>query len=819
MKTSDFQEFRIAAADLRRRSESLGVDFERSDELPRRDSGLGQERAVDAIRFGIDIARDGHNVFVLGRHGTHRHGLALDLATEQASKDPTPGDWCYVNDFAAPERPDTLQFPAGKGSEFRGDMRELIEELRLAIPAAFEGDDYRAQLKAVEAETQKELEAQWRGLEERAEKEGVGILQTPTGYVLAPIREGEVIGEDEFAELPGEEREKVQDTIQRLSDELQSHIERMPQLRKKHREKVKAIDRQVTEHAVGVLIRDLKKKYAELSKVVAYLESVRENIIDNSQDFHEQERPSLSFLSHDPSQAFGQYEVNLLVSNEAGAVAPVVFEANPTYNNIIGKVEHRSEMGALVTDFRLIRSGALLEANGGYLVLDMHRVLGRPFVWDALKQALFAKQVKIESPGETWGFVSTTTLKPAPIPLDIKVILIGERWLYYLLCEYDSEFSDLFKVAADLDDELQRTDDNVEAFAYLVADRIGELELLPFGRGAVRRVIEQRARHAEDSERLSMLMRSLEDLLVQSDYWARQRQAEVVEEEDVATAIENIVRRMGRPQAKVIDSIERGILLIDTQGECVGQVNGLSVVSLGEYEFGHPIRITATTRMGSGKVVDIEREVELGGAIHSKGVLILSAMLSARYAREVPLALQGNIVFEQTYGGVDGDSASIGEFCALVSSISGIPLRQNLAVTGSVNQLGRVQVVGGINEKIEGFFDVCRKRGLDGSHGVVIPRDNVKHLMLREDVVAAVGEGRFSIYAVSQVDEALSILTGVDAGERGADGAFPEGSVNFRVEEALVHFALTRKKFDSDSEGDTDSAEEQQDKPTENEQK
>lgn len=815
MKTSDFQEFRIAAADLRRRSESLGVDFERSDELPRRDSGLGQDRAIDAIRFGIDIARDGHNVFVLGKHGTHRHGLALDLVNEQASKDPTPGDWCYVNNFAAPERPDTLQFPAGKGAEFRDDMRDLIEELRLAIPAAFEGDDYRAQLKAVETETQKELEAQWRGLEERAGKEGVGVMQTPTGYVLAPIREGEVIGEEEFAELPAKEREKVQATIQRLSDELQSHIERMPQLRKKHHEKVKAINRQVTEHAVGVLIQDLKKKYAALSKVVAYLESVRQNIIDNSQDFHEQERSPLPFLSRDSSQAFGQYEVNLLVSNEASAVAPVVFEANPTYNNIIGKVEHRSEMGALVTDFRLIRSGALLEANGGYLILDMHRVLGRPFVWDALKQALFAKQVKIESPGETWGFVSTTTLKPAPIPLDIKVILIGERWLYYLLCEYDSEFTDLFKVAADLDDELQRTDENVEAFAYLVADRIGELELLPFSRGAVCRVIEQRARHAEDSERLSMHMRSLEDLLVQSDYWARQRKADAVEEEDVANAIENIVRRMGRPQAKVIDAIARDVLLIDTQGECTGQVNGLSVVSVGEYEFGHPIRITATTRMGSGKVVDIEREVELGGAIHSKGVLILSAMLSARYAREVPLALQGNIVFEQTYGGVEGDSASIGEFCALVSSISGIPLRQNLAVTGSVNQLGRVQVVGGINEKIEGFYDVCRNRGLDGSHGVVIPRDNVKHLMLREDVVAAVEEGRFAVYAVSQVDEALGILTGVDAGERGADGAFPEGSVNFRVEEALVHFALTRKKFDADAQDDADSADEQEGKPAE----
>jgi len=800
MASTDFPHLRVPVDQLRRNSVSLGIEFEQSDELPKRDGNLGQDRAVDAIRFGIDIARDGHNVFVLGRHGTHRHGLAQDLATAQASRDPTPPDWCYVNNFAAPERPAALRFPAGRGSEFRDDMRGLVEELRLAIPAAFEGDDYRAQLKAVESETQQEIASQWQGLEKRAEKEGIGILQTPTGYVLAPIRDDEVIDEEAFSKLPAKEREKVQATIRQLSEELQSHIERMPKLRKKHREKVKAINQQVTEHAVGVLIDDLKKKYDALPKVVAYLAAVQAHIVENSHDFHEQEQPSLPFLARDPSQAFGQYEVNLLVSNEAGAVAPVVFEANPSYNNIIGKVEHRSEMGALVTDFRLIRSGALLEANGGYLILDMHRVLGKPFVWDALKQALFAKQVRIESPGEAWGFVGTTTLKPEPIPLDVKIILIGERWLYYLLSEYDSEFGDLFKVAADLDDELERSDTNVAAFACFIADRIGELELMPFSRAAVRRVIDHRARRAEDNERLSMHMRSLEDLLTQADYWARQRQSKLVDEKDVAQAIEKIVRRMGRPQAKVIDAIERDVLLIDTDGADVGQVNGLSVVSVGEFAFGHPVRITATTRVGSGKVVDIEREVELGGAIHSKGVMILSAMLSARYAREVPLALQGNIVFEQSYGGVEGDSASVGEFCALVSSIAGVPVRQNIAVTGSVNQLGRVQVVGGINEKIEGFYDVCKARGLDGSHGVVIPRDNVKHLMLREDVVSAVEMGRFSVYAVTTVDEAVSILTGRDAGERDGGGKFPQGTVNFEVEQELVRFALVRRKFDSDSD-------------------
>ncbi len=789
---------------LRSACDALGVDFERTDELQARTGALGHERAIDAIEFGIKIASDGHNVFVLGRHGTRRHGLAQQLAEAQAAGEPAPADWCYVNNFSDTERPRALRFPAGTGRQFRDDMRELIEELRLAIPAAFEGEDYRAQLKAIEATTQKELEEQWRDLEERAQKEGIGVLQTPTGYVLAPIRDGEVIDEEEFGKLPEKERSKVQETIRKLSDELQTHIEHMPQLRKKHREQVKALNREVTANAVGVLIADLKKKYAEVPNVGEYLDDVQGNIVDNAQDFHDHEPSPLPFLSRDPSRLFGQYEVNLLVSKDPDAVAPVLFEPNPTYNNIVGKVEHRSEMGALVTDFRLIRAGALLDANGGYLILDAHRLLGRPFVWEALKQALFAKTVRIESPGETWGLVSTTTLKPEPIPLDIKVILIGERWLYYLLSMYDNEFGDLFKVAADLDDELKRTGENVTAFAHLIADRVNDRQLLPFSRNAVQHVIEQRMRWAEDSERLSLHMRSLEDLLVQADYWARKRGVEVVDNEDVKKAIDETIRRIGRTQSKIVDAIERDTLLIDTEGDCVGQVNGLSIIEIGEFMFGHPVRITATTRMGSGKVVDIEREVELGGAIHSKGVMILSSVLSTRYAKEVPLAVQANVVFEQSYGGVEGDSASVAELCALVSSISGVPIRQNIAVTGSINQLGRVQVVGGINEKIEGFFEICKRRGLDGSHGVVIPHDNVKHLMLGEEILEAVDGGRFAIYAVRDIDEAVSLLTGVDAGERDAEGHFPEGSVNAKVEEQMIRYATLRRDFDAEEKDEKD---------------
>jgi predicted ATP-dependent protease len=737
MTTDTSFKFKVPVEDLRPLCEPSGIEFESSDQLPSGTRHLGQQRAIDAIRLGIQIESDGHNVFVLGPPGSHRHGLAEELAKEHAAKKKAPNDWCYITNFTNPEKPHTLSFPTGRGEIFRQDMSDLIDELRLSIPATFEGEDYRNQLKAVEAATQKEVEERWQDLEDHASSKGIGVLHTPTGYVLAPVKDEKVVDEEEFSKLPEAERVEIQEAIHILSEELQTHIEHMPQLQKKHRERVKALNREVTEHAVGVLLSDLRAQYEDLPAVVSYLDEVQQNIIENGEDFRSPDASSLPFLSRDTSRSFDQYEVNLVVSNKKDAAAPVIFEPNPNYTNIIGKVEYRAEMGALLTDFRMIRAGALLAANGGYLILDMQRILNRPFVWEALKQALFAKQVRIESPGETYGFVSTSTLQPDPIPLDIKVILVGERWLYYLLCVYDSEFNDLFKIAADLDDDLPRNDENVEAYLLLVADRIRERKLLPFSRDAMQKVMEQRARRAEDSERLSMHMRSLEDLL-----------------------------------------------------------------TLGEFRFGFPVRITATTRIGAGKVVDIEREVELGGAIHSKGVMILSAALSSRYASEVPLSLHGNVVFEQSYGGVDGDSASVAELCALLSSLSGVPIRQNLAVTGSINQLGRVQVIGGVNEKIEGYFDICSERGLDGSHGVIIPRDNIKHLMLREDVVEAVAQGQFSVFAVSDIDEALSILTGVEAGRRDENGEFPKDSVNRRVEMQLVRYAELRRNFAKKPSGD-----------------
>jgi len=758
-------------------------------------SELGQGRAVESLRFGIGLEREGYNVFVLGPPGSHRHALVTELAGAEAHARKAPDDWCYANNFADPERPRALRLPAGLGTAFRDDMRALIQDIRIAIPAIFEEDDYRNQLKALETELQQEIKEQWEDIRRKAAKEDITVLQTPSGYVLAPVHEGKVVDDEEFEKLPKKKRESIQAAIKTLGEDLQARIESLPKLRKKQYERVRALDQEVTAHAVTVLMQDLKKKYADVADVAGYLEEAERDIIEHAQEFRQTDEPALPFLHQDTASLLMNYEINPVVSNQPDNHAPVVYEVNPSYPNLVGKVEHRAEMGALLTDFRMVRGGALLQANGGYLVLDIHRVLGRPFAWEGLKQALFTRQVRIESPADTLGFATTTTLKPEPIPLDVKIILVGERWLYYLLSLYDKEFGGLFKVAVDFDDDVKRTPDNVETYARLIEARAKEYDLLPFDESAKRRIVEQRARQADDSERLSLNIRSLDDLLVEADYWARQHNATSVVAADVVAAIAHKKKRLGRVETRIIEAIQRDTLLIDTAGECVGQVNGLSVVDLGDYRFGHPVRITATTRIGTGDVVDIEREVELGGAIHSKGVLILSSALASRYAAETPLSLHASIVFEQSYGGVEGDSASVAELCALVSSIAKVPIRQNLACTGSINQLGRVQAVGGVNEKIEGFFEICSQRGLDGSHGVIIPRDNIKHLMLREDIVDAVRQKKFAVYAVAGLDEAIELLTGLPAGERGDDGEFPPETVNRRVEKRLVRYAKKRKSF------------------------
>src|SRR5512146_2502064 len=757
---------------------------------------IGQMRAMDAIRFGTGIHHDGYNLFVLGPSGIGKNSVVRQFLEEKAKGEHKPDDWCYVNNFAQPHKPHVLRLPSGRGEELRQRMEQLVDYLRSAIPALFEGDEYRAKAGAIQEEFSKRQEQAFNELGEDAGKQQIALLRTPEGFAFAPLREGEVIPPDEYEKLPDEEKKRVETAIAELQARLEKIMRQIPQWRKERHERIKQLDRETTLSVVAHLVDELKAAYSDLPEVLKYLDLVQQDMVDNADDFRKQEE-SATFggMMMVARQSFHRYQVNALVTNGKKAGAPIVSEDSPTYSNLIGRVEHIAQMGALVTDFTLIKPGALHKANGGYLLLDVRKVLVQPFAWEGLKRALQSREIRIESLGQMYSLVSTVSLEPEPIPLDTKVVLFGDRLFYYLLQQYDPEFVELFKVAADFEERIERNADAHLLYARLIATQTRKEKLLPFDRGAVARVIEHSARLVEDAERLSTHMRSIVDLLREADYWAREAGRSIAETADVQSAIDAQIRRQDRLRDRLHEAILRDTLVIDTQGAVTGQINGLSVISLGEFAFAQPTRITATTRLGEGDLVNIEREVKLSGAIHSKGVLILSSFLAARYAKNQPLAFSASLVFEQSYGMVDGDSAWMAELCGLLSDLANVPIKQSLAITGSVNQLGHAQAIGGVNEKIEGFFDICKARGLTGEQGVLIPAANIKHLMLRHDVVAAAEAGKFNIYAVENVDQAVSLLTGLPAGEANAKGEYPEGSVNRKVAARLKELTEIRKPF------------------------
>ncbi|HEX5420030.1 MAG TPA: AAA family ATPase, partial [Gammaproteobacteria bacterium] len=648
------------------------------------------------------------------------------------------------------------------------------------------------------AEIDQELEERHRtameALQEEARKVDLSLVRTPHGFAIAPVREGNIVSDEDFEKLPDDEKRRTSEAIAALSEKLRRHIDTLPKWQLERMDRIKKLNREVSERAAGPPIEEIRAEYADMPGVLRYLDALREDVLANAQQFRAPAQAPEDAAPDGAPPPWSRYEVNLIVEHRADAGAPVVYENDPSLPRLLGKVEHMARFGALVTDYSMIRSGALHRANGGYLILDAERLLAEPLAWNALKRALFAKEICIESAGQMLSLISTVSLEPEPIPLNAKVILIGERFIYYLLCELDADFGALFKVAADFENRIDRTEENTELYGRLVGTLAQREHLLPFTREAVARVIEHSARLIGDSEKLTTKLRDVTDLLQEASFYAAQSSAATVDRDQVEQAVDAQVRRVDRLRDEFQEEIERNDLLIDTSGTAVGQVNGLSVLSVGSFNFGQPTRITANVRMGDGQVIDIEREIELGGAIHSKGVLILSAYLGSRYAAETPLSVNASLVFEQSYGGVEGDSASVAETCSLLSALAGLPIKQSLAVTGSVNQHGRVQVIGGVNEKIEGFFDVCSKRGLTGEQGVLIPNDNVKHLMLRRDVIEAVRQGRFRVYAIATIDEAVTLLTGVLAGERNGRGRFPKGTVNQRVEDRLVELAHKREE-------------------------
>ncbi|MBN1978545.1 MAG: AAA family ATPase [Anaerolineae bacterium] len=795
----------LPARRLCRECKPSQFEFRTTDDLEDLADVIGQERAVEAIQFGIGIRREGYNLFALGPSGTGKRttiGQFLDL---KAAAEPIPPDWVYVNNFEQPHKPRAVRLPSGRGAVLRDDMEELVEELRTAIPAAFESEDYRTRKQEIEEEFKERQEQSFGEIQQRAQKRDVSLIRTPVGLAFAPMRDGEVISPEEFQKLPQEERKRVEGEIAHLQEQLQEVIYLVRQWEREARDKMKELDREVAMFAVGHFIDELRAKYADLQEVVDHLNAVQEDVIDNVDEFRKmEEAPQIMGIPLPPSLTgdplFRRYQVNVVIDHSQSEGAPVVFEEHPTFNNLIGRIEHIAQMGALVTDFNLIKPGALHRANGGYLILDAREVLLQPYAWEGLKRVLRSRELRVESLGQALSLVSTVSLEPDPIPLDVKVIMIGERLLYYLLYQYDPDFGELFKVEADFNQEMERSPENNQLYARLIATLARRNELRPFDRGAVAQIITRNARLAGDAEKVSVHLLSVSDLLREADYWAGKAGRRVVRATDVQRAIEAQINRSDRVRERVQEGIQRGTILIDTDGERVGQVNGLSVLMLGSFSFGQPNRITARVSLGSGKVVDIEREVELGGPIHSKGVLILSSFLSSRYAPKYPLSLSASLVFEQSYNGVEGDSASMAELCVLLSALADVPIKQSLAITGSVNQHGEAQPIGGVNEKIEGFFDICQARGLTGEQGVVIPASNVQHLMLRRDVVDAVRAGQFQIYAIETVDQAIELLTGVPAGQRGRKGDFAERSVNRRVEARLIELAETQRDFSSPPE-------------------
>ena len=777
------------------------LGFETTESLADLDQVPGQERAVGAIQFATEIDVDGHNVFVLGPPGAGRHTFVQQFLEKKAAGRNTPSDWCYVYNFDDPRQPKPLRLPAGVGRDFRVDVANAIEDVQTAIPTAFESEDFQLQNEAITDEFKEQQEKAFMAIEKMAQERDINLIQTPNGIAFIPMQGNEVIKPEEFEKLPQEKQDKIHKDIEELSGQLQRVMRSAPKLAREMRQKLRQLEHEVASLAVTGLIDELRQKYKHIPAVTEHLAGMQADIIDNVGLFlKNSDGPGLpaqmqEMLRSKESGVIRRYAINLLVDRSECQGAPVVFEDKPSFAELIGKIEHEAEFGSLVTNFSLIRAGALHRANGGYLVLDAAKVLSYPLAWEGLKRAIKSRQLQVRSIGDDIGLVSTVSLEPQPIPLELKVILIGEREHYYLLGLYDHEFSELFKVAADFEDRIDRNEQNVEYRARMLATVVRRENLKHLDRSGVARLVEESARRAGDNQWLSADIRQSTDILREAHYRANHNGNKLISAVEVQQAIDARIHRASRYRDQMQDEILHNTLIIDTAGACIGQVNGLAVMQLGGFAFGRPQRITATVSLGSGKVIDIEREVELGGPLHSKGVLILTGFLSSHYVTDRPLSLAASLVFEQSYGGVDGDSASAAELCALASALSEVPIKQSLAITGSLNQLGSIQAIGGVNEKIEGFFDICSMRGLSGEQGVLIPQANVRHLMLRADVIEAVKCGQFQIYPVSHVDQCLEILTGLPAGEPDENGEFPDGSVNHKIRQRLLGFANQLQEF------------------------
>ncbi|MGA2794903.1 MAG: AAA family ATPase [Roseiarcus sp.] len=794
----------LAAEQLYRATDLSKLAFETTAELKPLDGLVGQSRALEAIRFGTRVDKAGFNLFVIGPNGARMQDAVKAVLAVEAHAKPSPSDWLYVNNFADPDRPIAIEVPAGRARKFQGAMRKLIDDLESALPAVFQSEDYQTRRGAIDEAFQKKQAEAFSALRDKAAAKDIVILRTPLGFALAPAQDGQVVPPDEFNAWPEAKRRETQSVIEVLEKDLEHLVHQLPQWEKQRRDESRQLNRETAKFAVDQLIDEAKSAFADVPNIVNHFEAVRADLVENIAIFvAKSEADENEPRDSRPGSPFDRYEVNVLVAQDGREPGiPIVEELHPTLGNLIGRIEYISRSGVLVTNFRLIKAGAIHRANGGYLLLDIRSVLLEPFTWTALKRTLRRGEIAIEDVARFLGLTNTVSLEPDPIALKVKVILFGDRLLYFLLAAFDPELAEHFKVLVDFENDIARTPESEANLAQLLASITQRDGLNALDRDAVALVLEHAARLTDHAGKLTLVVEQLREVLIEADFCAGEAKRGVISRADVDRALTSRIQRVARLRDRTQEAILEKVALIDTSGARVGQINGLSVIELGGFSFGRPTRITCQVRPGSGKVVDIEREVELGGPVHSKGVLILSGFLAGRYALDTPMFLFASLVFEQSYGGVEGDSASSAELYVVLSALADVRLRQDLAVTGSVNQHGEVQAIGGVNEKIEGFFDICRARGLNGTQGVLIPQSNVQHLMLRKDVVEACAASRFAVYSIANIDEGIALLTGVPAGERGADGAYPPDSVNRRVEDRLRAFASIRRNFGKRDGGD-----------------
>lgn len=792
---------------LRRSYDPAALGVATTAELETQENIIGQQRAVSALQFGLEIRENGFNIYVAGPPGIGKMTAVQSFLMELARRKETPPDWCYLNNFEDSYQPKSCRLPAGRGHELQQDVKALVEHLRREIPRAFESEEYSNRRDEIVKSLEQQRAQAMEKLSLQASQAGFMLQATPLGLATIPTHKGQPLSDADFQALPAQMREEFQQRHEVLKEELKAAMKHLRELERAVQEKLQALDQQVALYVIGGLMEELHEKYRDLPAVVEHLQDMQKDMLEHLETFKtgvatnpaaEAAAAGSPWLRELP---FRKYQVNVLVDNREQKGAPVVLELNPSYNNLFGRVEKEVQFGALYTDFTMIKAGSFHRANGGYLVMPAEDLLQNLLSWDGTKRALRSGVVEIEEISERLGFVATKSLRPQPIPINIKVVLVGRPLLYYLLHALDEEFPELFKVKADFDTRMDSNAQNLRDFLAFLPTFCNKEKLRHLDATAVAKLLEHSARLAEDQEKLSTHFGVLADIIREANFWAQQAEAARISAAHVQQALDAKVYRSNLLQDRLQEMITNGTLLIDTEGERVGQVNGLSVISVGDYQFGRPSRITASVGPGRDGVIDLEREVHLGGPIHSKGVLILSGYLTRQFAATSPLTLSARLVFEQSYEGIEGDSASSAELFALLSALSGIPIKQGIAVTGSVNQAGEMQAIGGVNQKIEGFFEVCQAKGLTGRQGVIIPQSNVRNLMLREEVVQAVADNKFSLWAVSTVTEGIEILTGVPAGERGANGKFPVGTVYQRVEKRLQEFAERLRKLGREKKG------------------